>query len=187
MCSYALQLSQIVTMQSIFHYRSGLITIFVCLSVTGHPLPNETFWLEWGALRGCLSPHLTDLFNRVFVLLPDVRCTLRDLLRHPWVLERGGRQMTSEDIRDTMTARSVCLSVCLSFLYLQHYRCLSVCLSVCLSFLYLWHYRCLSVCHFSTSDITDVRLVFVRVDKLVRGSWGTNYWEEWTRQPSGNH
>lgn len=54
-------------------------------SVLSSSLPNETFWAEWQNLREGISPELVDLFNRIFVLEPALRITLRDVLRHQWM------------------------------------------------------------------------------------------------------
>lgn len=48
-------------------------------------LPNDHFWLEWTTVQDIITPELKDLFNRIFVLEPNLRITIRDILRHPWV------------------------------------------------------------------------------------------------------
>ena len=49
------------------------------------PLNNELFWREWSILSERLSPNLSDLFNRIFVLEPSMRITMQNIVRHPWV------------------------------------------------------------------------------------------------------
>ena len=50
-----------------------------------------------------LSPDLIDLFNRIFLLTPPIRITLRDMVRHSWFSK--GVRMTPEDVSAAMASR----------------------------------------------------------------------------------
>ena len=80
------------------------ITFLLSLCMfAGGALPNDQFWSEWADLRALFSLELCDLFNRIFVLVPSLRCSLQDMLRHPWVA--SGTRLTPEEIRTQMEAR----------------------------------------------------------------------------------
>ena len=73
------------------------------------PFPPRThaskiqFWSEWPKMHSRLSPHMINLFNRIFMLLPSLRCTLRDIVRHPWVSAKT--QLSPEEVMLHMKAR----------------------------------------------------------------------------------
>ena len=77
--------------------------LFVHRMCAGGALPNDQFWSEWADLRAVFSLQLYDLFNRVFVLVPSLRCSLQDMLRHSWVA--SGTRLTPEEVRTQMEAR----------------------------------------------------------------------------------
>ena len=69
----------------------------------GAALSNQQFWLEWPSIECRISQSLKNLFDRIFVLLPSFRCTLRDIARHPWLLSR--QQLTPDEITGHMKSR----------------------------------------------------------------------------------
>ena len=69
----------------------------------GHVLQNKLFWLEWGNMATTLSPEIKDLMNRIFILVPSLRCSIREMLVHPWVSE--GVRLTSIEIKMQMESR----------------------------------------------------------------------------------
>ena len=77
--------------------------LFVHHMCAGGALPNDQFWSEWADLRAVFSLQLYDLFNRVFVLVPSLRCSLQEMLRHSWVA--SGTRLTPEEVRTQMEAR----------------------------------------------------------------------------------
>lgn len=66
-------------------------------------LANDQFWSEWDNVKEIISNDLRDLFNRIFVLEPGLRITLRDILRHTWVNVSDG--ISSEIIKTEMESR----------------------------------------------------------------------------------
>jgi serine/threonine protein kinase len=48
-------------------------------------LKNKLFWSEWAELQATISKDLIDLFNRIFLLPPQIRITLSDMLNHKWM------------------------------------------------------------------------------------------------------
>ena len=75
--------------------------------IRGPALPNELFWSEWQSLKDIISPELRDLFNRIFVLEPSLRMSLRDLIRHPWMTVIDG--LSPEIVHAEMKQRCVLL------------------------------------------------------------------------------
>lgn len=73
--------------------------------IKGRALTNDRFWAEWSILGDHISPELKDMFNRIFVMEPNLRLPLRDILRHPWVNVKDG--LSSGDVQQDMMARLV--------------------------------------------------------------------------------
>jgi serine/threonine protein kinase len=69
----------------------------------GAALPNQQFWSEWPSINFRITPNLKNLFDRIFVLHPSFRCTLRDIARHPWLLSR--EQLTPDEVTTQMKSR----------------------------------------------------------------------------------
>ena len=91
-----------------FPYPTSLIVsaILCCvhfLQFLGAALPNQQFWSEWPSINSRITPNLKNLFDRIFVLHPSFRCTLRDIARHPWLLSR--EQLTPDEVTTQMKSR----------------------------------------------------------------------------------
>ena len=71
-----------------------------------------------------ISPELVDLFNRIFVLEPSFRISLRDIAIHPWV--NTTQEVSPADVKAEMMARYVCahVSVCV---HMSVWRACTVC------------------------------------------------------------
>lgn len=69
----------------------------------GRVLANKLFWQEWSSLNSTLSSEIKDLMNRIFVLVPSLRCSIRDMLVHPWVSD--GIRLTPSEIKIQMESR----------------------------------------------------------------------------------
>lgn len=108
-----------------------LIATGVTGSLQAPALNNDKFWDEWKQikvrdtctlptlvyiilsslyanslmflLQDALSLNLIDLFNRIFLLTPPLRITLRDMVRHSWFSK--GERMSPEDVSTAMAAR----------------------------------------------------------------------------------
>ena len=72
-------------------------------SLRGKSLNNELFWQEWATIRDFISSDLFDLFNRIFLLEPSLRITIRDILRHSWMNVTDG--MSPEIVKSDMERR----------------------------------------------------------------------------------